>query len=301
MNSAVGGEAGIPVSGHSLPPLIALVDDDLPFLSETAARIQTLGFRPAIWFRPRLAFRFLRRALPDAVLLDLDMPYESGYQILDKLRSCSRTARIPVLLLTWRDEQDARIEGFERGLDDFLAKPFHSAELRLRLEAVLQRHRESAAEQSGAGFAPLAPGRKFQGRIYALRRAAGLASGERLFANLAHRVRDRLARVAPGGLAAVGAGLLDENWIFLTPPELPAAAEALVQEIIARDLTLADRLAARLPRVGFTAGADGLLRAARSDGFRAYAARLSGELSAEAIRSVLEEWPARTRFCTADL
>lgn len=289
------------MSASSLPPLIALVDDDLPFLSETAARIETLGFRAAIWFRPRLAFRFLRRALPDAVLLDLDMPYESGYQILDKLRSCSRTARIPVLLLTWRDEQEARIEGFERGLDDFLAKPFHSAELRLRLEAVLRRHRESAAEQSGAGFASLAAGRKFRGRVYALRRAAGLASGERLFANLAHRIRDRLARVAPGGLAAVGAGVLDDTWIFLCPPELPAAAETLVREIIARDLALADRLAMRLPRIGYTAGADGLLRPATPGGFRLYETRLSGELSAEAICAVLEEWPARTRYCNADL
>lgn len=289
------------MSAHSLSPLIALVDDDLPFLNETAARIQSLGFRAAIWFRPRLAFRFLRRALPDAVLLDLDMPYESGYQILDKLRSCSRTARIPVLLLTWRDEQDARIEGFERGLDDFLAKPFHSAELRLRLEAVLRRHRESAAEQSGAGFARLAAGRKFQGRIYALRRAPGLATDQRLFANLAHRLRDRLARVAPGGLAAVEAGLLDENWILFAPPVLPAAAETLLREIMARDLALADRLAARLPRVGFSAGADGLLHPSRSGGFRVYETRLSGELSGEAICGVLDEWPTRTRYCTADL
>lgn len=286
---------------HLPPPLIALVDDDLPFLTETAARIQSLGFRAAIWFRPRLAFRFLRRALPDAVLLDLDMPYESGYQVLDKLRSCSLTARIPVLLLTWRDEQAARIEGFERGLDDFLAKPFHSAELRLRLEAVLRRHRESAAEQSALGFAPLAAARKFQGRVFALRRAPGLSSDSQLFANLAHRLRDRLARLAPGGLAAVEAGALGEDWIFFLPQDLRPAAEALAREIFARDLALADRLALRLPRAGFTPGTDGLLRPLAPGGFRAYEARLSSELSAEAIRSVLEEWPANAGFVTADL
>jgi DNA-binding response OmpR family regulator len=276
------------------PPLIALVDDDLPFLTETAARIQNLGFRAAIWFRPRLAFRFLRRALPDAVLLDLDMPYESGYQVLDKLRSCSLTARIPVLLLTWRDEQDARIEGFERGLDDFLAKPFHSAELRLRLEAVLRRHRESAAAQSGLGFAQLDPARKLHGRVFALRRAPGSAADARLFSNLAHRMRDRLARVAPGGLAAVEAGALGEDWIFFAPRDLPPAAEPLLREVFARDLALADRLATR-------PGADGFLRPASPAGFRAFEARLSGAMLGTAIRSVLEEWPARTRFSTADL
>lgn len=130
---------------------VALVDDDVEFLDDTAAVLRAGGCETFACHRPHLAFRFLRRLEPDAVLLDLDMPGRSGFQVLMQLRASRRTAQLPVLLLTAHDTPAARVEGFETGLDDFVTKPFFGRELLFRLEAVVRRHRESVQRRSVIG------------------------------------------------------------------------------------------------------------------------------------------------------
>jgi two-component system copper resistance phosphate regulon response regulator CusR len=65
------------------------------------------------------------------------VPGGSGYTVLDRLRETHR--HVPVLILTARDEVQDRVEGLERGADDYLVKPFAFAELLARLRAVLRR------------------------------------------------------------------------------------------------------------------------------------------------------------------
>ena len=77
--------------------------------------------------------------LPDLIILDLMLPGKDGYGVLKDLRQDSRTRNIPVLMLTARSQPEDRIRGLEAGADDYLAKPFSSKELLLRIQAILKR------------------------------------------------------------------------------------------------------------------------------------------------------------------
>ncbi len=73
----------------------------------------------------------------DAVILDLGLPRMSGLEVLDQLRAMGRI--IPVLVLTSRDAISERIEGLDRGADDYMIKPFDLDELSARIRALLRR------------------------------------------------------------------------------------------------------------------------------------------------------------------
>ncbi len=72
----------------------------------------------------------------DIIVLDLMMPGESGLDFAEDLR---RSSKVPILMLTAMGETENRIEGLERGADDYLVKPFEPRELLLRLHSILRR------------------------------------------------------------------------------------------------------------------------------------------------------------------
>lgn len=73
----------------------------------------------------------------DLILLDLMLPEKNGYQLLAELRQ--KKIMTPVLILTAKDSLEDKIEGFEKGADDYLTKPFYREELILRVKALLKR------------------------------------------------------------------------------------------------------------------------------------------------------------------
>lgn len=73
----------------------------------------------------------------DLVLLDIGLPRVDGFEVLKRLREARRP--IPVLIMTARDELDDRLRGLNLGADDYLAKPFHPAELEARMRAIVRR------------------------------------------------------------------------------------------------------------------------------------------------------------------
>lgn len=116
---------------------LLLVDDDLRlrrlmqrFLSENGFRVTTA--EDARDARAKLAF-----LQPDAMVLDVTMPGESGLALTASLRADGFAA--PILLLTARGGPNDQIEGFEAGADDYLGKPFEPRVLLLRLRALLRR------------------------------------------------------------------------------------------------------------------------------------------------------------------
>ncbi len=81
------------------------------------------------------------RHAPDIIVLDLNLPGMDGYSVLSQLRSRPATARIPVVVLTAKGDEDNEVRVFELGADDFLTKPFRAKALSKRLEVVLARKR----------------------------------------------------------------------------------------------------------------------------------------------------------------
>ncbi|MBT3273129.1 MAG: response regulator transcription factor [Spirochaetales bacterium] len=73
----------------------------------------------------------------DLVVLDIMLPYMDGFQVAEHIRDVS--PQVPILMLTARASADDRIHGLEIGADDYLAKPFHLAELLLRVRGMLKR------------------------------------------------------------------------------------------------------------------------------------------------------------------
>lgn len=82
----------------------------------------------------REALELARERIPDVVVSDIMMPELDGLELLRRLRQDVRTSHLPVLLLTARQDEATRLQGFSLSADDFLAKPFNPAELRLRLQ-----------------------------------------------------------------------------------------------------------------------------------------------------------------------
>ncbi len=73
----------------------------------------------------------------DIVLLDLGLPIKSGVEVLDKLRA--EGSDVPVIVLTSRDTTLDRVEGLDKGADDYLVKPFDMDELSARIRSILRR------------------------------------------------------------------------------------------------------------------------------------------------------------------
>ncbi len=119
--------------------MIYYVEDDdnireLVVYTLTQMNLPCRGFAEGNAFR-----RALEEAAPDLILLDIMLPGEDGLALLRHLRETSRTADIPVIMLTARGAEYDRVQGLDLGADDYICKPFGMAELVARIRARLRR------------------------------------------------------------------------------------------------------------------------------------------------------------------
>jgi two-component system, OmpR family, response regulator MprA len=124
-------------------PRVLVVDDD-PQLREALSRALDLdGYDVSTASNGVKALDAISTARPDVMVLDVMMPYVGGLDVCRTLRD--RKDRLPILVLTARDEVGDRVAGLDAGADDYLTKPFALEELRARLRALLRR---AAAEET---------------------------------------------------------------------------------------------------------------------------------------------------------
>jgi two-component system, OmpR family, alkaline phosphatase synthesis response regulator PhoP len=76
---------------------------------------------------------------PDLIILDLNLPEMSGFELCRRLRAEEQTARTPIIMLTARIEEHDKVRGLELGADDYMTKPFSVRELVARVRAALRR------------------------------------------------------------------------------------------------------------------------------------------------------------------
>ena len=114
-----------------------LIVDDEPALQKMVGEILTqAGYRTRSASTCAQALEQVKAAPPDGVLLDVMLPEGDGFSLLGKLRA---VRDFPVLFLSARDEDEARLRVLGLGADDYITKPFLPQELLLRLGAVLRR------------------------------------------------------------------------------------------------------------------------------------------------------------------
>jgi DNA-binding response OmpR family regulator len=91
------------------------------------------------------ALREVKTAVPDLVVLDLMLPEVDGLEVCRRLRRDTRTASVPIIMLTAKSDEVDRVVGLEVGADDYVGKPFSPKELVARVRAVLRRSRPDQA------------------------------------------------------------------------------------------------------------------------------------------------------------
>lgn len=117
---------------------IVVVDDDPDTVSILARHLQREGYATIEASSGPECLRIVRERPVDIILLDLMMPGMDGFDVCRALKSDPNTAEIPVIMITARDDLDARTEGMRLGVAEFLAKPVFRRQLANRIRAQLE-------------------------------------------------------------------------------------------------------------------------------------------------------------------
>ena len=121
---------------------ILVVDDEPAIRRALRPPLVELGFQVADASRGEEALQALRAATYDVVLLDINMPGIGGIETLRRIRAL--LPRMPVLMLTVRDQEEDKVEALDMGADDYVTKPFSTRELIARIRAAVRRVRAPA-------------------------------------------------------------------------------------------------------------------------------------------------------------
>ncbi len=166
-------------------PHVLVIDDDAELCELLSLRLEHHGFRVSTEQTGRGGIEVLEREIVDAMLLDLRLDGETGFDLLDEVQK--RSLDLPVIMLTAHGSIDAAVEAIKRGAYGFLTKPFDDRELVQKLEHGVERVR-------------------LRREVAGLRRIVGDPnSGDRLLGTSAAivAVRDIIARIAPADVTAL--------------------------------------------------------------------------------------------------
>jgi DNA-binding NarL/FixJ family response regulator len=125
---------------------LLVVDDEPNLLRAVAACLKTDGYEVNTARSGHEALMQLAESVPDLIISDIRMPGMDGYKLARQLRGSPRTALVPIIFLTAKDETADRIEGFRAGIDAYLTKPFEPAELIAVVNGILNRVERTHSE-----------------------------------------------------------------------------------------------------------------------------------------------------------
>ena len=116
---------------------ILVVDDERAVRDSLRRALALEGYEVDLAADGEEALARMRRAEPDALILDVLMPGVDGLEVSRRLRRSG--SKVPILMLTARDAVENRVEGLDAGADDYVTKPFALEELLARVRALLRR------------------------------------------------------------------------------------------------------------------------------------------------------------------
>lgn len=127
-------------------PRILVVEDEFSISEPFSRLLAREGFDPVVAPTVAEALEEFTRNRPDLILLDLNLPDGDGRDVAREIR---RESEVPIIMLTARGTETDRIVGLEIGADDYVVKPFSSAEVVARIRAVLRRAPAVEDEEPG--------------------------------------------------------------------------------------------------------------------------------------------------------
>jgi len=127
-----------------IKPTVLVVEDDVHIGVVLTIMLERHGFGVVLAIDGEAARRLIDNTmqLPSLVLLDIQMPYADGYEILRKIRSRKDWQSIPVVMLSVRNGEKDVERAFQLGADDFVTKPFRPYELMARIRRLVKKEVE---------------------------------------------------------------------------------------------------------------------------------------------------------------
>lgn len=120
---------------------VLIIDDDDDSLAIARLRLQTDGYDILSASSAEEGLQKISNDVPDLVLLDVQMPGRSGFEVCAELKSDQRLCNIPVIFLSAADDTSEKVKGLDLGAVDYVTKPFDVFELRARVRAALRTKR----------------------------------------------------------------------------------------------------------------------------------------------------------------
>lgn len=133
---------------HQRPALL-LIEDDPPFRSLLSTTLGSFGFKITAAANGRDGLMVARNQCADLLILDLGLPDMDGQDLIRRLRKVSR---LPIIVLSARDQESDITQALDNGADDYLTKPFSNAELVSRIKALLRRTASAPGSRSQGLF-----------------------------------------------------------------------------------------------------------------------------------------------------
>ena len=118
---------------------LLFIDDDMDFLESNRLYFSKKQYEVFCVCKPKEAISLLSFTAMDCIILDIDMPEITGFEVCQKIRGLSGT---PIIFLSGLTDSKSRIASFRAGGDDFLAKPYDVLELELRIEARIRKNEQ---------------------------------------------------------------------------------------------------------------------------------------------------------------
>jgi signal transduction histidine kinase len=273
LSSPQAGSTSASAGDRDARPSLLLADDEPDMLRFLRSQLQG-EFR--LWEATdgRQAVAAARQHLPDLVLCDMMMPELDGLQVCRELRQDPATQHVPIVLLTARADEAAKLAALSAGASDFITKPFSTTELHVRLVNLLDAYRvqRQLARQNQLLESTLAQLKETEAQLVQSEKMASLG---RMCAGIMHEVNNPLNYVKTG-MYTLGR----------TKDLLPASAQPEYAETLADIEDGLDRLAAIVGDLRVFAHPDG----------RSFAPVSLAKTVQAALRLLSHEWKDRVRI-----
>jgi DNA-binding response OmpR family regulator len=124
---------------------VLLIEDDTDLLDVTAYALRKYGYDVVGVADGATAIERWQREEPDLVLLDVNLPHMSGFDICREIR---KQSSVPIIMVTAAGEDAQVVEGFEAGADDYVVKPYSYRQLAMRMRVVTERRTDAPMRES---------------------------------------------------------------------------------------------------------------------------------------------------------
>ncbi len=132
--------------------MIYLLEDDDSIRELVCYTLEKTGAPARGFATPSAFYKATEEQLPELIILDVMLPEEDGFSVLERIRGSKETADIPIIMLTAKNSEFDKVKALDAGADDYITKPFGIMELVARVKAVMRRYESRKSEPRRQDF-----------------------------------------------------------------------------------------------------------------------------------------------------